>query len=105
MSFLLTNSDVVVVGIFLEPHDVAIYFAAAKTMALVHFINFSVKAASGPRFSSIIAEGDHAQLATAAIDAARWTFWLRRSGSVLSCLRPVICCCRSSAAPLRQVIW
>jgi O-antigen/teichoic acid export membrane protein len=75
VSFLLTNSDVVVVGIFLEPHDVAIYFAAAKTMALVHFINFSVKAASGPRFSSIIAEGDHAQLATAAIDAARWTFW------------------------------
>jgi O-antigen/teichoic acid export membrane protein len=64
VSFLLTNSDVVVVGIFLEPHDVAIYFAAAKTMALVHFINFSV-----------IAEGDHAQLATAAIDAARWTFW------------------------------
>lgn len=75
VSFLLTNSDVVVVGIFLEPHDVAIYFAAAKTMAMVHFINFSVKAASGPRFSSIIAEGDHAQLATAAIDAARWTFW------------------------------
>ncbi|MBP2443514.1 O-antigen/teichoic acid export membrane protein [Rhizobium leguminosarum] len=75
VSFLLTNSDVVVVGIFLEPHDVAIYFAAAKTMALVHFINFSVKAASGPRFSSIIAEGDHAQLAAAAIDAARWTFW------------------------------
>ncbi|NLS06593.1 oligosaccharide flippase family protein [Rhizobium sp. P32RR-XVIII] len=75
VSFLLTNSDVVVVGIFLEPHDVAIYFAAAKTMALVHFIMFSVKAASGPRFSSLIAEGTREQLATAAIDAARWTFW------------------------------
>ncbi len=75
VSFLLTNSDVVVVGIFLEPHDVAIYFAAAKTMALVHFINFSVKAAAGPRFSSIIAEGNRADLAVAAIDAARWTFW------------------------------
>ncbi len=75
VSFLLTNSDVVVVGIFLEPHEVAIYFAAAKTMALVHFINFSVKAASGPRFSSIIAEGSRAELAAAAFDAARWTFW------------------------------
>lgn len=75
VSFLLTNSDVVVVGIFLEPHDVAIYFAAAKTMALVHFINFSVKAASGPRFSSLIAEGTRQQLAVAAVDAARWTFW------------------------------
>jgi O-antigen/teichoic acid export membrane protein len=75
VGFLLTNSDVVVVGIFLEPHDVAIYFAAAKTMALVHFINFSVKAASGPRFSSIIAEGTRPELAAAAIDAAKWTFW------------------------------
>jgi len=44
-------------------------------MALVHFINFSVKAASGPRFSSLIAEGTRQQLAVAAIDAARWTFW------------------------------
>jgi O-antigen/teichoic acid export membrane protein len=75
VSFLLTSSDVVVVGIFLEPHDVAIYFAAAKTMSLVHFINFSVKAASGPRFSSIIAGGTRSDLAAAAIDAARWTFW------------------------------
>ncbi|TCS02073.1 O-antigen/teichoic acid export membrane protein [Rhizobium sp. BK418] len=75
VSFLLTNSDVIVVGIFLEPHDVAIYFAAAKTMALVHFINFSVKAAAGPRFSSIIAEGNRTDLAIAAVDAARWTFW------------------------------
>jgi O-antigen/teichoic acid export membrane protein len=75
VGFLLTNSDVVVVGIFLKPHDVAIYFAAAKTMALVHFINFSVKAASGPRFSAIIAGGTPQELAAAAIDAAKWTFW------------------------------
>jgi O-antigen/teichoic acid export membrane protein len=75
VGFLLTNSDVVVVGIFLEPHETAIYFAAAKTMALVHFINFSVRAAAGPRFSSIIAEGNGEQLAVAANDAARWTFW------------------------------
>ncbi|CCM77480.1 oligosaccharide flippase family protein [Rhizobium mesoamericanum] len=75
VSFLLTNSDVVVVGVFLGPQDVAIYFAAAKTMALVHFINFSVKAAAGPRFSSLIAESTRQQLASAAIDAAKWTFW------------------------------
>lgn len=75
VSFLLTNSDVVVVGIFLDPQHVAIYFAAAKTMALVHFVNFSVKAASGPRFSGIIAENDRTKLAASALDAARWTFW------------------------------
>lgn len=49
-SFLLTNSDVIVVGLFLDPESVAIYFAAAKTMALVHFVFFSVKAAAAPAF-------------------------------------------------------
>jgi O-antigen/teichoic acid export membrane protein len=73
--YLLTNSDVIVVGIFLSPEKVAIYFAAAKTMALVHFVSFSVRAAAGPRFSAIIAEGDRAKLAAFATDATRWTFW------------------------------
>jgi O-antigen/teichoic acid export membrane protein len=73
--YLLTNSDVIVVGIFLPPEKIAIYFAAAKTMALVHFVSFSVRAAAGPRFSAIIAEGDRAKLAAFATDATRWTFW------------------------------
>jgi O-antigen/teichoic acid export membrane protein len=75
VSYLLTNSDVVVVGIFLPPEQVAVYFAAAKTMALVHFVYFSVKAAAGPRFSAIIAENDGDKLAAFAAEAARWTFW------------------------------
>lgn len=48
--FMLTNSDVVIVGLYLDPESVAIYFAAAKTMALVHFVMFSVKAAAAPAF-------------------------------------------------------
>ncbi|HXV29159.1 MAG TPA: lipopolysaccharide biosynthesis protein, partial [Sinorhizobium sp.] len=73
--FLLTNSDVVVVGLYLEPDDVAIYFAAAKTMALVHFVMFAVKAAAGPRFSTAMAARDRHQLAEIAIESARWSFW------------------------------
>jgi O-antigen/teichoic acid export membrane protein len=75
VGYLLTNADVVAVGLFLQPSDVAVYFAAAKTMALVHFVYFSVKAAAGPRFSAIIAEKDQAELAVFATQAARWTFW------------------------------
>ena len=75
VGYLLTNSDVIVVGIFLDPQQVAIYFAAAKTMALVHFVYFSVKAAAGPRFASIIAEGDSHKLATFARETTRWTFF------------------------------
>ncbi|PZM09456.1 lipopolysaccharide biosynthesis protein [Rhizobium tubonense] len=75
VGYLLTNSDVIVVGIFLPPEKVAVYFAAAKTMALVHFVYFSVKAAAGPRFSAIIAEGDRVKLAAFAAETTRWTFW------------------------------
>ncbi|ENN87605.1 O-antigen flippase [Rhizobium freirei PRF 81] len=74
VGYLFTNSDVIVVGIFLDPEEVAVYFAAAKTMALVHFIYFAVKAAIGPRFATIIAENDQAKLAAFATEATRWTF-------------------------------
>ncbi|MQW87489.1 oligosaccharide flippase family protein [Sinorhizobium saheli] len=84
--FLLTNSDVVIVGLYLKPADVAIYFAAAKTMALVHFVMFAVKAAAGPRFSAAMAVNDRQQLAQIAIESARWSFWpsLVMGGAVLA---------------------
>lgn len=73
--FLLTNSDVIVVGLFLDPESVAIYFAAAKTMALVHFVFFSVKAAAAPRFAALFAAGDRTALARFAGETVRWSFW------------------------------
>ncbi|MDW5315035.1 lipopolysaccharide biosynthesis protein [Rhizobium sp. PL01] len=73
--FMLTNSDVVIVGLYLDPASVAIYFAAAKTMALVHFVMFSVKAAASPRFSAAMANPDRQQLAIIAVESAKWAFW------------------------------
>lgn len=73
--YLLTNSDVVVVGLYLQPDEVGIYFAAAKTMALMQFVFFSVKAAAAPRFASLVAEGDKDALARFAGEMARWGFW------------------------------
>jgi O-antigen/teichoic acid export membrane protein len=75
IGFLLTNSDVVVVGLYLPPDQVAVYYAAAKTIALVQFVYFSVKAAAAPRFSAIIAKDDRQELAAFAGQAARWAFW------------------------------
>jgi O-antigen/teichoic acid export membrane protein len=75
IGFLLTNSDVIVVGLFLDPESVAVYFAAAKTMALVHFVFFSVKAAAAPRFSALFAAGDRVALARFAGETVRWSFW------------------------------
>lgn len=73
--FLLTNSDVIVVGLYLPPDQVAVYFAAAKTMALVQFVFLAVKAGATPRFSALMAEGDRHALAGFAGTAARWSFW------------------------------
>jgi O-antigen/teichoic acid export membrane protein len=73
--FLLTNSDVVVVGLYLPPDQVGIYFAAAKTMALVQFVYFAVKAAAGPRFSALMNAEDIRPLAAFAGKMARWCFW------------------------------
>ena len=75
IGFMLTNADVVVVGLYLPPDQVGIYFAAAKTIVLVQFVYFSVKAAATPRFSAIIAAGDRDALAAFAAQATRWTFW------------------------------
>ena len=74
-NFLLTNSDVIVVGLFLPPDKVAIYFAAAKSMALVHFVHFAVKAGAGPRFSELIATGRHDELAETVRETILWSFW------------------------------
>lgn len=90
--FLLTNSDVVVVGLYLPPDQVAIYFAAAKTMALVQFVYFAVKAAAAPRFSAMMANNDRRALAVFAGQTVRWSFWpsLAVGLTVLAAGRPLL---------------
>ena len=73
--FLLTNSDTVVIGLFLAPAEVAIYFAASKTMALVQFVYFSVKAATAPHFAALYANDDRTALAKFSGQSVRWVFW------------------------------
>ncbi|MDF1608026.1 lipopolysaccharide biosynthesis protein [Hoeflea sp. YIM 152468] len=73
--FMLTNADVIIVGLYLPPEKVAVYFAAAKTMALVHFVYFAVKAAAAQRFSALISGADRNALAVFARQTVRWTFW------------------------------
>jgi O-antigen/teichoic acid export membrane protein len=72
---LLTNIDIIFVGHYMEPDQVAIYFAAAKTLALVHFVYFAVRAGSAQRFAQYYAAGDTAQLQSFVRDTLHWTFW------------------------------
>lgn len=72
--FLLTNADVLMVGLFLPPGEVAVYFATAKILALVHFVYFAVKAGVAPRYAQFT-HGRPGQLSTFARETVSWTFW------------------------------
>ena len=72
--FLLTNADVLMVGMYMSPHDVAVYFATVKTLALVHFVYFAVKAGVAQRYAAYM-HGDREQLDAFARETVSWTFW------------------------------
>lgn len=72
--FLLTNADVLMVGFYLRPEDVAVYFATVKTLALVHFVYFAVKAGAAARYAQFT-HGEPEKLAAFARETVSWTFW------------------------------
>jgi O-antigen/teichoic acid export membrane protein len=72
---LLTYTDVLVLSQFRPPEEVALYYAASKTLALVAFVYFSVGAAVAHRFSEYHASGDRQRLADFVAASIRWTFW------------------------------
>jgi O-antigen/teichoic acid export membrane protein len=72
---LLSYTDVLVLRHFRPPEEVAHYYAAAKTLALVAFVYFSVGAAVGHRLAAYDVAGDRARLEAFAASSVRWTFW------------------------------
>lgn len=72
---LLFYVDILVLQLFAPPQDIAVYYAATKTLALIHFIYFAVGAASAHRFSEYHVNGERGTLETFVSDTIRWTFW------------------------------
>jgi O-antigen/teichoic acid export membrane protein len=72
---LLTYTDVLVLKFFRAPEEVALYYAAARTLLLVAFVYFSVSAVIAHRFTSYHLAGDREGLAALVQSAVRWTFW------------------------------
>ena len=71
----LQSADVLIVSSYLTPNDVAVYFAAAKTMSLIMFVHYSVGSAVANRFAALGARGDKESLRAFVRDAVHWTFW------------------------------
>jgi len=72
---LLTSVDIMIVGVYMSPNEVGIYFAAAKTLALVHFVYFAVKAGAAHRYSQYFSSGDTKKFESFVQDTIKWTFW------------------------------
>jgi O-antigen/teichoic acid export membrane protein len=79
---LLTNVDILILQQFRPPEDVAVYYAAAKTLALISFVHFAVSAAVAHRFSEYHTTHDRARLEAILADSIKWVFW----GSLVACL-------------------
>jgi O-antigen/teichoic acid export membrane protein len=89
---LMQNVDVLVLSRYLPPADIAIYFAATKTMSVVLFVHFAVGSAFANRFASLNARGDRAGLETAIGQAVNVTFWpsLIIAAAILALGKPLL---------------
>lgn len=81
--FLLTYTDILVLELFVEPDDIATYYAATKTLALIAFIYFAVNAAFAHRFSQYHFAGEKEKLDAFLALATRWTFWPSLAAAVV----------------------
>ena len=74
-AFLLLNADILVLSLLRPSEEVAIYFAATRTISLVLFIAFAVSAASGHRFAEAYARRDTALLRALLTRSVAWTLF------------------------------
>jgi O-antigen/teichoic acid export membrane protein len=65
--------DVLLMGFFLPPEEVAIYFAATRILQFAVFASYSASAATAARFAETKASGDHASLRALVVRTARLT--------------------------------
>ncbi len=72
---LLTGSDILVLSLLLPHEEVGIYFAAARALALAHFVYFAMYFVAGRGFSLAHAGRDPARLQDAVRQSSRLTFW------------------------------
>jgi O-antigen/teichoic acid export membrane protein len=90
--FLLTYIDVLLLKLFVGPEQIAQYYAASKTLALVAFIYFAVSSACAHRFSEYHAQKNGEALAAFVHASTRMTFWpsLLMVGALVVCGRWIL---------------
>jgi O-antigen/teichoic acid export membrane protein len=80
---MLSYSDVLILKQFSPPHEVAVYYAAAKTLALVAFVYYAVAQTVAHKFAELHVSGDRERLAEYITHIVRLTFWPSFAATVL----------------------
>jgi O-antigen/teichoic acid export membrane protein len=88
----LTHTDILVLQYFRSPEDVAVYFAAAKTLTLISFVYFAVSGAVAHRFTEYHVAGDRGQLEAFLHNTIKLTFWpsLAAAAAMLIAGKPLL---------------
>jgi O-antigen/teichoic acid export membrane protein len=72
---LLTYVDILALEQLRSPDEVAVYYAAARLLALVAFVYFAIAGATTHKFTQYHVAGDKERLASFFRETIRWTFW------------------------------
>ena len=80
---LLSYSDVLILKQYSSPHEVAVYYASAKTLALVAFVYYAVAQTAAHKFAELHVNGDRERLADYIAQIVRLTFWPSFAATVL----------------------
>ena len=72
---LLSYADIIILQQFRPANEVAFYYAAVKTLALVAFIHYSVAQTIAHKFAEYHVTGEHQRLTAFVKQSVRLTFW------------------------------
>jgi len=78
---MLTYVDILALEHFRSPSEVAVYYAAARLLAIVAFVYFAIAGATTHKFTEYHVAGDKKRLSSFFAETVRWTFW----PSLLAC--------------------
>ena len=89
---LLTYVDILALEHYRSPDEVAVYYAAARVLAIVAFVYFAIAGATTHKFTEYHVAGDSKRLASFFAETVRWTFWpsLAACVAILICGRPLL---------------
>ena len=97
---LLSYSDVIILQQFRPANEVAIYYAAVKTLALVAFIYYSVAQTIAHKFAEYHVTGEHQRLTAFLKQSVRLTFWPSLAAIILLARYSGGRCCACTARTL-----